>query len=133
MTTRVLLVSVGMQIVLELFLLKGSEHRSMAMFNNPNQLGYFALLSACMILVIAQRRAQASVATIRSRSVLACSYLACCVIEGATSIGLLMIAFLLGRLRTMLIAGVCLLVLVFTSNFSGAIDRARKPGSAGHF
>jgi len=49
LTMQVVLLIVGSQIVLSFFWFGSRSVRSTIFFNNPNQLGYYALLSACTI------------------------------------------------------------------------------------
>jgi hypothetical protein len=126
LTARLVLVSVLIQVVLA-FTLQSALTRSTAMFNNPNQLGYFALLSACVIL-LGQKRLKLSTLQV-TIGVAGCSYLALLSASKAAlaSIGVLGIALLLSKVRTILVASIVLGALIFTDNpFSAAIDRAEQ-------
>jgi hypothetical protein len=126
LTARLVLVSVMIQVVLA-FTLGGSLPRSTVMFNNPNQLGYFALLSACLIL-LGQRRLKLSTLQV-TIGLAGCSYLALLSASKAAlvSIGVLGIALLLSKVRTILVASIVFAALIFTANpFSAALDRAEQ-------
>src|SRR5262249_27650164 len=73
LTARLVLASALIQ-VLFAFALRGAIGRSTVMFNNPNQLGYYALLSACVIL-LAQKRLKLSTLQV-TIGLIGCSYLA---------------------------------------------------------
>jgi hypothetical protein len=123
-SVRVIACSVALQVLISFFLL-GSSHRSTGMFNNPNQLGYYALLAACIVL-LTQKQLKLSTVFV-TVTVTMTAYLAALSASKAAiaSIGLLGIAFLFGKVRTMIVAGLALSALIFTSNpFSDAIDRA---------
>ncbi|MCW5800910.1 MAG: hypothetical protein KIT31_00745 [Deltaproteobacteria bacterium] len=124
-TTRALFVSVGIQVAMSFVM--PTRLRNAVGFNEANQLGYYALVSACVWL-LAQRRTRLSNVHV-TIGVLMCSYLALLSASKAAvaCIGLLAVAVLVGRLRTMLLLGVVMLVLVFTPNpFSAAIERAQR-------
>jgi hypothetical protein len=126
LTARLVLASVLLQVVLA-FTLQTTLPRTTAMFNNPNQLGYYALLSACIIL-LAQKRLKLSTLQV-TIGVAGCSYLALLSASKAAlaSIGVLGIALLLSKVRTILVASIVLGALIFTDNpFSAAIDRAEQ-------
>jgi len=55
LTVRLVLAAVFIQVVMA-FVVRSGHGRSTVMFNNPNQLGYYALLSACIILLGQKRR-----------------------------------------------------------------------------
>ena len=73
LTVRLALVSVLLQVVIA-FLARQVIGRSTVMFNNPNQLGYYALLSAC-VLLLGQKRLRLSTVKV-TLGLAACSYLA---------------------------------------------------------
>jgi fatty acid desaturase len=101
--------------------------RATVMFNNPNQLGYFALLSAC-VLLLGQKRLRLSTAKV-TIGLAACSYLALLSASKAAlaSIAALGIVVLISRLRLIVVAALVFAALIFTSNpFSAAIERAQK-------
>ncbi len=123
-TTRLALVSVGGQVLLSA-VMRAHVGRSTLLFNNPNQLGYYALLTACLTLMGHKRLRMSTLMT--TAGLIACSYLALMSASKAAlaSIGLLGMVLMITRLRTMLMAAAVLLALIFTSNpFSRAIDHA---------
>ena len=125
-TTRVTILSVAIQVVLS-FLVRDYAVRSSLMFNNPNQLGYYALLSACILLIAHQRL---NLGTLQATlGLTGCCYLALMSASKAAlgSIALLGIALIFARLRTMIVAMLVLGVLAFTSNpFSRAMEKAQQ-------
>lgn len=125
-TLGVVMVSLTIQVISALFM-SGYTTRSALFFNNPNQLGYYALLCACMLLLGLHRL------NLRTWHVTygltACCYLALISASKAAlgSIALLAIPLLFSRIRTMLLAVTVLAVLVFTSNpFSEAMEKAQS-------
>ncbi len=125
-TVRVILLSVCLQVLISFFM-RGYALRSSLLFNNPNQLGYFALLSACMLL-LGLKRLQLSTLQV-TVGLTACCYLALMSASKAAlgSIAMLGVALVFGRLRTMILAVVVLAVLSLTSNpFSRAIEKAQQ-------
>jgi len=126
LTVRLVLASVFLQVFLA-FMLRGALGRSTVMFNNPNQLGYYALLSACIIL-LGQKRLKLSTLQVTA-GLAACSYLALLSASKAAlaSIGALGIALLISKFRTIVVASVVFAVLISTENpFSAAIERAEQ-------
>jgi hypothetical protein len=125
LTVRLVLASVCLQLVLS-FGMRASIGRSTVMFNNPNQLGYYALLSACILLVGKQRLKLSTLQV--TVGLAACSYLALLSASKAAlaSVAALGIAVLIDRLRTVVVASLVFAVLIFTDNpFSAAIERAQ--------
>jgi O-antigen ligase len=126
LTVRLVLTSVLLQVVLATGLRRVSG-RSTVMFNNPNQLGYYALLSAC-ILLLGQKRLRLSTVQV-TVGLAACSYLALLSASKAAlaSIAALGIAVLISKFRTIVVAGLVFAILIFTNNpFSTAIERAQR-------
>jgi len=126
LTVRLVLASVFLQVFLS-FALRGGRGRSTVMFNNPNQLGYYALLSACIIL-LGQKRLKLSTIQVTG-GLIACSYLALLSASKAAlvSIGALGIALIISKLRTIVVAALVFAVLIVTDNpFSAAIERAQQ-------
>jgi hypothetical protein len=125
LTARLVLVSVLVQVFIA-FASRGAIGRSTVMFNNPNQLGYYALLSACIIL-LGQQRLKLSTLQV-TVGLAACSYLALLSASKAalSSIGALGITLLISKVRTIVMAAIVFAILIFTDNpFSTAIDRAQ--------
>jgi len=126
LTVRLVLVSSFVQVVAS-FVLRRAIGRSTVLFNNPNQLGYYALLSACIIL-LGQKRLKLSTLQVTA-GLAACSYLALLSASKAalTSIGALGIALLITKLRTVVVVSLVFAALVFTDNpFSAAIEHAQQ-------
>jgi hypothetical protein len=126
LTVRLVLISALLQLAIAIGL-GGALGRSTVMFNNPNQLGYYALLSACVIL-LGQRRLKLSTIQV-TIGLAACSYLALLSASKAAlaSIGALSIALMISKLRTIVVASIVFGALIFTDNpFSAAIDRAEQ-------
>jgi hypothetical protein len=124
-TSRVALISVLLQLALTGFA-KSYTLRSQLFFNSPNQLGYYALLIACILLLANQKLKLRTLYT--TIGLTACCYLALMSASKAAlgSIVMLGIALMLSRVRTMVIATVVLLVLTFTENpFSRAMEKAQ--------
>ena len=111
LTVRLVLASVFIQLFLA-FALRGAIGRSTVMFNNPNQLGYYALLSACIIL-LGQKRLKLSTVQVTA-GLAACSYLALLSASKAAlaSIGALGIALLISKFRTIVVASLVFAVLI---------------------
>jgi O-antigen ligase len=125
LTVRLVLAAVFLQVLVSA-VGRASHGRSTGMFNNPNQLGYYALLSACLIL-FGQKRFKISTVLVTA-GLAACSYLALLSASKAAlaSICGLGAVLLISKLRTIVLAGIVFSVLIFTSNpFSRAIDRAQ--------
>jgi len=126
LTVRLVLVSVFIQLAFA-FLARASVGRATVMFNNANQLGYYALLSAC-VLLLGQKRLKLSTLQITA-GLAACSYLALLSASKAalTSVVALGVTLLISRLRTIVVVALVFGVLIFTSNpFSAAIERAQQ-------
>jgi len=126
LSVRLVLASVFLQMFMA-FALRGALGRSTVMFNNPNQLGYYALLSACIIL-LGQKRLKLSTIQVTA-GLAACSYLALLSASKAAlaSIGALGIALLISKFRTIVLVSLVFAVLIFTDNpFSAAIEHAQQ-------
>ena len=126
LTVRLVLVSVFIQAAIALVLPR-SLGRATVMFNNANQLGYYAVLSACIIL-LGQKRLKLSTLQVTA-GLAACSYLALLSASKAAlaSIGALGIALLISKVRTIVVTSAVLVLLIATDNpFSAAIDRAQQ-------
>ena len=125
LTVRLVLISVFLQAGLS-FVVSGASGRSTVMFNNPNQLGYYALLSACIIL-LGQKRLQLSTLQVTA-GLAACSYLTLLSASKAAlvSVGVLGITLMLTKLRTIIGVTIVFAALIYTSNpFSAAIDKTQ--------
>jgi hypothetical protein len=125
LTVRLVLLSVLLQVLFS-FALRATGARSTVMFNNPNQLGYYALLSACIIL-LGQKRLKLSTLQVTA-GLAACSYLTLLSASKAAlaSVGALAITLMISKLRTIVVVAIVFAVLIFTDNpFSAAIDKAQ--------
>lgn len=132
LTGRMVLFTLVLQVVLAT-LLRG-DGRSTGLFNNPNQLGYYALLSASMLMVLQRRRYISTVAM--TVGTLAATYL--CLLSASKAalgaIGLLVIAGMFTRLRTMLLTAVAFGALLTVAQpvldaVTGAISRIEEDES----
>src|SRR5436190_4594183 len=126
LTVRLVLASVFLQAVIALVLPK-SLARATVMFNNANQLGYYAVLSACIIL-LGQKRLKLSTLQVTA-GLAACSYLALLSASKAAlaSIAALGAALLISKLRTIAMTLAVLGLLITTDNpFSRAIEHAEQ-------
>jgi O-antigen ligase len=126
LTVRLVLTSTFIQLALA-FVLRRAIGRSTLMFNNPNQLGYYALLSACIIL-LGQKRLRLSTFQVTA-GLVACSYLALLSASKAAlaSIAALGATLVISRLRGVVVAVLVFTALIFTDNpFSAAIEHAQE-------
>ncbi|MEJ7596866.1 MAG: hypothetical protein WKG01_03055 [Kofleriaceae bacterium] len=103
---------IALFLVASSFVLRSSSYRGTLYFANPNQLGYYALLSAC-IIGIAQRRIQ--FATLYSAIGLsACAYLG--VVSASRSalsgIALLVVFLVFSNLRVIILASAAAILLL---------------------
>lgn len=103
-------VSVAAQIIISFFLRGGKGGRAEILFNNPNQLGYFALLSATILAVTAREEKRFFVVGIAS--IVGCLYLAALSLSKAAMIGCIFLIVLLSILQPKRIIPV-VVVLVF--------------------
>ena len=125
LTARLVLISLLLQVALA-FVVPRVVGRSIVMFNNPNQLGYYALLSASIVL-LGQRRLRLSTIQIVV-GLAASSYLALLSASKAAlaSIAGLGTLLLISKLRTIVLMSLVFVVLLFTDNpFSKAMERAQ--------
>lgn len=124
LTVHVVFASVWSLVLLSA-IVRSNSIRAALSFNNPNQLGYFALLCACIFLLTMKRLKLSTLFVVLG--LIGCSYLALISASKAAlgSIALLGVALLITRLRTMLLAAAVVGVLALTPNpFSRAIERA---------
>ncbi len=122
-TAKILIAALLLQALLSFVSTRGGL-RATVLFNNPNQLGYYALVSVSLLFLL-ERRSYVSSLEVTLGTV-AASYLALISASKAAlgAIGLLVIAGLLVRLRTMLSIGVVFLLLLYVpSPMQDAIDR----------
>ena len=134
---RVTLYAIYATIAVQVFaalVLRQGGHRGSAFFNNPNQLGYYALLAACLIVLLHWRLGMRVL--ISGLVLMGCGYLA---LSSASRSAVGGIAILFALLvftnpRMFLAASIAGLLLVSAGGpISDAIDRARvraaKPAS----
>ena len=115
------------RLVLASVFLPKSLARATVMFNNANQLGYYAVLSACIIL-LGQKRLKLSTLQVTA-GLAACNYLALLSASKAAlaSIAALGAALLISKLRTIAMTLAVLGLLITTDNpFSRAIEHAEQ-------
>lgn len=126
-TVRAVVIAALIQVPISMVFGRSESLRSTGMFNNPNQFGYYALLSASLILV-GQHRAR--VTTLFATSgLVACGYLALLSASKAALVGVLMISMisLVTRLRTMLISSIVAMGIMFALDPSGStVDRSMR-------
>jgi hypothetical protein len=113
-TLNAVLASVVLQAFLSAFVHRHAEGRATLFFNNPNQLGFFAVLSAS-ILTFGRRQLGLSTTWI-SAGLVACAYIALLSASKAAlgAIGILGLAGLVANPKTILLAGLALAVMILT-------------------
>ncbi|MDQ3363884.1 MAG: hypothetical protein M3680_00425 [Myxococcota bacterium] len=113
-TVYTTLIVVLLQVPLSALIGRHTGSRATGLFNNPNQLGYYAVLSAS-IIIFGQRRANVST-LLGAAGMLACTYLALISASKAAivSVGLLILISSVTRLRTILASIAVATVLVLT-------------------
>lgn len=126
LTERVVYAAVFIQIAIS-FVYRGHTFRNSLFFDNPNQLGYYALLIACIISVL-QRRLGSSVLR-TSIGLTGCGYLA--VMSASRSavagIAVLVILLVFSNLRVILMASVVAGALVLAGGpVADAIDSMQQ-------
>jgi hypothetical protein len=125
LTLNAVLATVVFQVLLS-FVVTGGTHRQTVMFNNPNQLGLYALLSA-NILTFGRRRL--GFGTLKSSvGMLCCLYLALLSASKAALLGsaLLFAISVLSSPRTILLVGLTVLALLsFPNPLTDTMERSR--------
>jgi hypothetical protein len=124
MTVRAVLFTVILQVPITILFGHATRLRTSGMFNAPNQLGYFAVLSASMIL-LGQKRAKIS-STWVMIGLLAASYLALLSASKAALVseGLVIVISMVSKLRTVIMATLVAGVLFVTVDpVSDAVQR----------
>lgn len=99
--------------------------RGVVLFNNPNQLGYYALLS-CTILVVLQLRLRMGM-VVTSLSIVAAAYLAAVSASKSALVGMAVLVALsmFNRVRAVLLVGLIAgLVVTFVAPVRDAINRS---------
>jgi hypothetical protein len=123
-TVATTFVTIVLQVVASFFFLGGDNFRASLFFNSPNQLGYYALLSACLI-VITQRRLQYGLLT-ASIGVMGCAYLALLSASRASlgAIAILLFLLLFSNPRIIVVASLAVIALMTLGGpLSHAIDK----------
>jgi hypothetical protein len=126
-TVRAVVVAVIIQVPLSALFGHGGALRNSGTFNNPNQLGYFAVLSASIIM-LAQRRANLRTLT-ATLGLVACTYLALISASkaGMVCTALVIVISTVSRLRTIVLASVtAVILLVAVDPIGEAIDRSME-------
>jgi hypothetical protein len=125
---RVVVASVFATIVFQVAVsfvhLGGDNFRAALFFNSPNQLGYYALLAACLI-VLTQRRLQYGLLK-ASAGVIGCAYLALLSASRASlaAIAILLFLLLFSNPRIIIIASLAALALMTLGGpLANAIDK----------
>ncbi|MBP9208551.1 MAG: hypothetical protein KBG28_31575 [Kofleriaceae bacterium] len=122
-TVYTLIASVLMQAALSLVYSRG-DIRGQVLFNNPNQLGYFSLLSGTILLLL-QRRLRLPTWLV-AVTLLGCSYLALLSASKAAlgSLAILVAVAVFDRLRTVfLVGGIVALALSVSSPLTVIVER----------
>jgi hypothetical protein len=126
LTLNMVLITVVAQVVIS-FVVGGGSHRQTVLFNNPNQLGLYALLSA-NILAFGRRRM--GFGTLKSSvGLLCCLYLALLSASKAALAGsaLLFAVCVLSNPRTIILVGLTLLALFsFPNPLTETMERSRS-------
>lgn len=112
-TMHVLFIAVGIQCVASMFMLDATQLRNELFFNNPNQLGFWALLAAS-IIALCQRRLNTP-KWLTSIMLLCCAYLAFVSASRAAvgGVGILFFLLLFSNPRLVVIGSLVVLGLVF--------------------
>ncbi|MEZ4362733.1 MAG: hypothetical protein R3B48_21250 [Kofleriaceae bacterium] len=125
LTLHMVLITVVTQVLLS-FVVSGGTHRQTVLFNNPNQLGLYALLSA-NILAFGRRRM--GFGTLKSSvGLMCCLYLALLSASKAALVGaaLLFAVSVLSNPRTILLVGLAVLgLLSFPNPLTETMERSR--------
>jgi hypothetical protein len=123
-TAKLVLYTLVFQAVI-VTLLVGGRQRTIGLFNNPNQLGYYALLSASLLVILQRRRYLGTLEVVVGS--LAATYLALLSASKAALGGIIILGVVstVARFRTMLaIALVLVPLFVIPSPMTDAFDRA---------
>jgi hypothetical protein len=126
LTLHMVLITVVAQVLIS-FVVSGGGHRQTVLFNNPNQLGLFALLSA-NILAFGKRKL--GFGTVKSSvGLLSCLYLALMSASKAALVGaaLLFAVSILSNPRTIILVGLALVgLLSFPNPLTATMERSRE-------
>ena len=127
LTLYCVLVAVFAQVAASILFMRVAGHRGQLFFNNPNQLGYYALLAACVI-ASAQRRLKLGM-VLSSVALMGCAYLALVSASRAALIGiaLLFVLLVFSNPRIIVIASlVVLATMALGGPLADAIDSAQS-------
>lgn len=127
LTVRVILISVFVQVTMTFIYTRGGTLRTYGLFNTSNQLGYFSILTASIVL-LGQRRLQLSSLQVMLGQ-FCCAYLALLSASRAAllSVAILGMVAIINRFRTILVLGAFAAFLAFVANpFEAAIERSRN-------
>lgn len=124
-TVLLVFTTVAFQVVASFFM--GGAGRNQLFFDNPNQLGYYALLAGC-ILAVSQRRLAFGIVT-ASFGLMCCGYLA--MLSSSRSslagIGFLLLLLLFANPRVLLIGAlVSISLTMFDSRFDQSVETLQK-------
>lgn len=105
LTTHLVWATVAFQVVAS-FVMLGGAGRSQLFFHNPNQLGYYALLSACVIALTQRRLSMGLISS--SLGLLGCGYLALISNSRSSVAGVALLAMLmfLSNPRVLIVGGI---------------------------
>jgi hypothetical protein len=123
-TVATVFATIVFQVVASFIYLGGDNFRAALFFNSPNQLGYYALLSACLI-VITQRRLRYGLMT-ASAGVIGCAYLALLSASRASlgAIAILLFLLLFSNPRIIIVASLAAIALMTMGGpLTHAIDK----------
>jgi hypothetical protein len=125
LTMWCLLISIGIQIVGSFFT-HYNHLRSRIFFNNPNQLGYYAVLAACMVALL-QRKLRLGL-LVTAIGLLGCLYLALLSASRAAAGGaaVVLVVCLVSNPRIVLAAVPLVAALVFTGPVARAIESTER-------
>jgi hypothetical protein len=121
-TGYVVFVMVMFQVMVSL-VMRSAAPRPTLFFNNPNQLGYYAVLSACLLAIVQLRKALSLV--LATVGLLGCAYLSVLSASRAATAGIAMLLVLLvfSNIRLILLGIVASFALLSVGNpVSDAID-----------
>jgi len=119
-TLDALTIIVAFQVVASFFLSSSGNIRGSMFFNNPNQLGYYALLVACLMAVTQPRLKLGIVRT--SATLLGCVFLAF-ISASRAAVGGIAILFVLMTFTNRKVLIASMVVVFATALFGGPIDR----------
>jgi len=126
LTVRMILISLGIQILLTFIYTRGGQFRSYGLFNSSNQLGYYSILCASILLIGQLRFRIAPLYVIAGQ--LGCLYLALLSASRAAlaSAAILIAVAVINRFRTVIVIAVLGLFFALVANpFEAAMERSR--------